>query len=508
MIRLVLVCAVFALCSGSAFAHSIAFCFNADPCNGQIELALGTYHTDNVPTGGVYLTGGGLSSQRFNFNGVITTNWSGLPAGFSASDCDVCAGFDYTGVYYWQTVTVNSLTPDTYTVMPSTDTAIEYPYCGAFTVTLSPTGNAISCASTDTVAASAPPSCSAVSNYAPPSCIFDAGCGFTSCSVSLVSGQLSGSSFPFGSTSNQYQLVLDGSPFDAYCSTTVDVTDQSGPSNVVCPSPVSTVCTGPSGATVTYSAVGGETDCTGVGSGSFSPSSGSTFPIGTTSVVYTVFDTLGYASTCSFPVTITSNPPALTSCPADMAVTSLNSAGMGQVNYTPPTAQDGCTSPLAMSHTSGPAPGDWVDPETLPSGVATVVWTSDPDPVTSSTVTCQFEVEFQYARITSILVLQSAAPYELTTMSSPVVPLYIPLRISWALVNIPASAASSASAQVTVIDSTSTSKNFENFVMNALQIEIIGLHNMYLGTSSIGISTSSMAVSGNWFQFELVALLL
>jgi hypothetical protein len=77
--------------------------------------------------------------------------------------------------------------------------------------------------------------------------------------------------------------------------------------------------TGPSGAAVTY--VAGASDAGGIASFDCTPPSGSTFPIGVTTVVCAVVDVTGNQSSCSFTITVgTANRPPV----ADASATSTN----------------------------------------------------------------------------------------------------------------------------------------------------------------------------------------
>jgi len=82
------------------------------------------------------------------------------------------------------------------------------------------------------------------------------------------------------------------------------------PPSLVCPAPVMVECTGPSGATASFSATA--TDNCAVASVGC-PTSGSTFPLGTTPVTCTAADTAGNVSTCTSSVhVVDSTPPVIT----------------------------------------------------------------------------------------------------------------------------------------------------------------------------------------------------
>ena len=75
------------------------------------------------------------------------------------------------------------------------------------------------------------------------------------------------------------------------------------------PAPIVVTATSPSGAVVNYSASASDTGGSGVASSSFVPPSGSTFPIGMTTVNANATDNAGNSAVGSFTVTVNPNPP-------------------------------------------------------------------------------------------------------------------------------------------------------------------------------------------------------
>jgi len=94
------------------------------------------------------------------------------------------------------------------------------------------------------------------------------------------------------------------------CAATVTVMDQEAPS-ITCPAPQIVECTGPGGATATYSAGAGD-NC-GVASTNC-PASGSTFPLGTTSVSCSATDGSGNSNSCNSSVTVRDTTAPKVSC--------------------------------------------------------------------------------------------------------------------------------------------------------------------------------------------------
>ena len=107
------------------------------------------------------------------------------------------------------------------------------------------------------------------------------------------------------------------------CGPTTDCGDQCANDNtppiIVCPADI-TVSNDPGqcSAVVTYSATASD-DCS-TASISCSPSSGSVFPVGTTTVTCIATDVSGNADTCTFDITGNDTEAPVASCPADITV--------------------------------------------------------------------------------------------------------------------------------------------------------------------------------------------
>jgi hypothetical protein len=133
---------------------------------------------------------------------------------------------------------------------------------------------------------------------------------------------------------------------------TVTVQDTTGPA-LSLPAPIVTAATSAAGAVVSYSASANDLVDGGVGV-SCAPASGSTFPLGTTTVNCSAADTRGNGSAGSFSVTVTNAAPTIT-VPGPQIVEAFDSTG-AQVNFVPePTASDTQDGPLVptCSHASG-----------------------------------------------------------------------------------------------------------------------------------------------------------
>ncbi len=118
-------------------------------------------------------------------------------------------------------------------------------------------------------------------------------------------------SFPKGNTTVTW-TATDAVGLTATATQIVTVVDNIPPS-VTCPANISVSATSVAGAVVTYSAPVGTDNCPGATTTlTAGLPSGSTFPIGTTTVTYTVTDAAGQSVSCSFTVTVTCVPPVAT----------------------------------------------------------------------------------------------------------------------------------------------------------------------------------------------------
>jgi len=82
-------------------------------------------------------------------------------------------------------------------------------------------------------------------------------------------------------------------------------------------------------------------------------SSGSLFPIGTTTVTHTATDYAGNTSSCSFNVTVNDVTAPIITCPANISVTAAAGQCTATVNYSAPSVIDNCGSCSAAAPISG-----------------------------------------------------------------------------------------------------------------------------------------------------------
>jgi len=120
---------------------------------------------------------------------------------------------------------------------------------------------------------------------------------------------------------------------------------------------------------------------------------GATFPVGTTSVIWTATDAASNTQTCSFDVVVTPNPcapdvtpPTLTFCPTNQSFTDgIDNTILG--TGLDATATDNCTlSSLTNDFNSSAS----LNGATFPVGTTTVIWTATD--AMGNTATCSFDV--------------------------------------------------------------------------------------------------------------------
>jgi hypothetical protein len=180
-------------------------------------------------------------------------------------------------------------------------------------------------------------------------------------STTQIAGLASGSTFPVGTTTNTF-YVSNAFGNDT-CSFTVTVNDTELPT-IACPTNIvmnndSGVC----GAVVTYTTPVGADNCTGVTTAmSTGLASGSTFPVGVTTVTYVATDASNNQDSCSFTVTVNDTELPTITCPAN--ISSCDSI----VNYTAPVGADNCTG-VTTAMTAGLASGS-----VFPIGTTTITY--------------------------------------------------------------------------------------------------------------------------------------
>lgn len=146
--------------------------------------------------------------------------------------------------------------------------------------------------------------------------------------VTVQASPASGSFFPVGTTTVT-QMATDPAGNSATCTFTVTVNDTQPPV-ITCPANQSVTATGPSGTVVNYPSPTVSDNCPAAAPPVCSPASGSTFPLGATSVQCTATDAAGNTATCSF--TVTTTPPTIpTLSPWMLALLGLAVAAIGTI---------------------------------------------------------------------------------------------------------------------------------------------------------------------------------
>jgi HYR domain len=204
------------------------------------------------------------------------------------------------------------------------------------------------------------------------------GCGV---SVSQSRGFSSGSSFPVGTTINTFD-VTDIVGNSATCIFSITVANPLPPTITFCPAPRTVrACE----AFVLYETPTAVSEC----GTSLTPllvaglESGSEFPIGTTSVMYTATDSSsGTEATCTFDITVAPAVAPTITCPAPISVTYCQAA----VNYVTPMGTNECGETLI------PTIGGLVSGSTFPFGTTTSVTFTATDSSTNTAASCTLAV--------------------------------------------------------------------------------------------------------------------
>ena len=259
---------------------------------------------------------------------------------------------------------------------------------GVTTVTCSASdtsGNSNSCSFTVTVADNQGPTfagcpaniskntdaglCTAVATYIAPTAT-DACDGARTVSCSPASG----TAFAKGVTTVTC-TASDTSGNNGSCSFTVTVADNQGPV-VACPGPISVTESpiGSGSATATFSATAMDV-CDGARTVTCTPASGSSFPLGVTTVSCTASDTSGNPGSCSFTVTV--GVACTINCPGNVTADAAAGQCAANVTYSAPTASAGCGTV-----TCSPASGS-----SFTVGTTTVTCSTTAGPSCSFTVT-------------------------------------------------------------------------------------------------------------------------
>ena len=215
-------------------------------------------------------------------------------------------------------------------------------------------------------------------------------------SVTQTAGLASGATFPVGTTTNTFSST-DAAGNTGSCSFDVIVTDNEVPVISACATDISVSAdAGVCGATGVVLGTPTFTDnCPGATASNDAPS---TFPVGTTTVTWTVTDATGNVSSpCTQVVTVTDDEDPTITCPADVSVSAdAGVCSASNVSLGNPTTADNCgvattTNDAPVSFSLGTTTVTWTVTDNSGNTATctqTVTVTDDEDP----TITCPADV--------------------------------------------------------------------------------------------------------------------
>ncbi|MCK4342298.1 MAG: HYR domain-containing protein [Phycisphaerae bacterium] len=193
-------------------------------------------------------------------------------------------------------------------------------------------------------------------------------------------------SFPVGMTT-VLVTATDPAGLTDTCTFTVTINDTEAPVISGCPSDI-TVNNDPNlcSAVVTWTPPTAWDNCDGALTPTGTHNPGDVFPVGVTTVTYTVSDAAGNpAIPCVFTVTvIDAEAPVISGCPSDITVNNDPGLCSAVVTWTPPTAWDNCDGALTPTGTHNPG-------DVFPVGVTTVTYTVS-DSAGNPAIPCVFTV--------------------------------------------------------------------------------------------------------------------
>lgn len=154
------------------------------------------------------------------------------------------------------------------------------------------------------------------------------------------------------------------------------------PPVINCPADISTsAATGQCGKAVPYNVTASDA-CGTTPSLVSGGASGSFFPVGTTTVIWSAQDPSGNQSSCSFEIEVIDHEIPTIICPADINVISTTASCSAPVSFTPPVGADNCAVSTAL--TAGYPPG------LFPGGTTVVTYTATD--ASGNTGSCSFNV--------------------------------------------------------------------------------------------------------------------
>lgn len=207
----------------------------------------------------------------------------------------------------------------------------------------------------------------------------------TGSAILQTGGGAPNSLFPVGVSTITY-TAADAAGNTATCQFSITVTDTEAPS-IVCPNNVALNTSANSCSAIATWNVPIITDnCPGtIVTQTAGQASGSTFPLGVSTISYLATDIAGNTSSCSFTVTVTDGVlPTITGCPSNISVgNDLGQCG-AIVSWAIPVANDNCSG-VTLLQTSGPGNGSFFTP-----GITTVSYVATD--AAGNTASCSFTV--------------------------------------------------------------------------------------------------------------------
>ncbi len=273
---------------------------------------------------------------------------------------------------------------------------------GVNTVTYTATdaaGNTASCSFIITVVDNIPPTISCPANItvnaAAGTCgqavTYTAPVGTDNCSgvtTARTAGLASGATFPVGVNTVTY-TATDVAGNTASCSFTVTVNDLQAPEFSAPADTVLATAPGLCSAILNYTLPSAIDACDGtlpVMAVNNAQAPGSTFPIGTTTVLLRATDSAGNITEHSFTVTVQDEEAPLIVCPSDISVPSGSSLCGAHVSYAMPTAMDNCATGVAVTNSDPAQASDSL----FPLGVTIVQLEASDN--SGNTGTCSFSI--------------------------------------------------------------------------------------------------------------------
>jgi gliding motility-associated-like protein len=184
------------------------------------------------------------------------------------------------------------------------------------------------------------------------------------CAVASVTNNAP-AQFPVGTTTVVW-TVTDASGLTATCNQTVTVVDNIAPS-ITCPPNLSGISPDAGKCYATGVALGTPVTSDNCTVASVTNNAPAQFPVGTTTVVWTVKDAAGLTATCSQTVTVVDNIAPTITCPANLANVPMDAGKCyaSGVSLGTPVYSDNCTGSTVTNNA----------PAQFPIGTTTVTWT-------------------------------------------------------------------------------------------------------------------------------------